>query len=112
MNTHLRLLLTGALALLLLTSTIAAWAHPPQWRSLTTSVPVGAADSGPCDLLIGPARDCCTRGPGTAATVTGTSSAATAVPAAFDDRTGLTMFATLAISAAIAMVLTVERRAR
>ncbi|MGW8782382.1 hypothetical protein ACWGNM_30565 [Streptomyces sp. NPDC055796] len=109
MNTSLRLQLTTALVLLLLTGIISVWAHPPQWQSPHTAVPAGAANSEPCDLVIGPARDWCTRGPAPAATVTGTSSAATAVP---DGHNGLMVCATLAISAAIALALTVERRAR
>ncbi|KMO96020.1 hypothetical protein [Streptomyces roseus] len=112
MNTNLRLLLAAALVLLLLTGIVAAWAHPPQWQSPNTAVPAGAAGSEPCDLVIGPARDWCTRGPATAATVTGTASAATAIPAASDGHNGLMVCATLAIPAAIALALTVERRAR
>ncbi|MFI8266669.1 hypothetical protein [Streptomyces sp. NPDC085665] len=98
MNTYLRLLLNGALALLLLTGTIAAWTQPPRWRPPTRSTSAGEAGHGPCDLLIGPVRNWCTGSPGTAATVTGAGSAAAAVPAAADGGTGL-------------MVWTVERRA-
>ncbi|MCC0100693.1 hypothetical protein K7B10_39265 [Streptomyces flavotricini] len=112
MNTNLRLRLTAALVLLLLTGIVSAWAHPPRWQSPNTAVPAGASDSEPCALVIGPAHDWCTRGPATAATVTGTSWAATAVPAARDGHNGLMVFATVAISAAIALALTVERRTR
>ncbi|MFE2475333.1 hypothetical protein [Streptomyces sp. NPDC059389] len=111
MNTNLRLQLTAALVLLLLTGIVAVWAHPPQWQSPNTAVPAGAAGSEPCDLVIGPARDWCTRGPATAATMTATSSAATVFPGTQNDRSGLTVLAVLAVSA-IVLALTVERRAR
>ncbi|MFB7054215.1 hypothetical protein [Streptomyces vinaceus] len=112
MNTNLRLQLTAALVLLLLTGIFAVWANPPQWQSPNTAVPAGATGSEPCDLVIGPAREWCTRAPAAAATVTGTSSAATAVPAAPDSHNGPMVCATLAISAAIALALTLERRTR
>lgn len=110
MNTSLRLRLTAALVLLLLTSIVSVWAHPPKWQSPNTAAPSGAAGSEPCDLVIGPAHGWCTRRPVTAAPVTGTVSAATAIPAARDGHNGLATFATLAIAAAIA--LAVERRVR
>ncbi|MGW0751980.1 hypothetical protein [Streptomyces sp. NPDC002587] len=112
MNRHLRLLLAGALALLLLTCTVAAWANPQ--RSKASAPGVAAADGGPCDLVIGPAHDYCTRTPAArtvsgsagAATVAGPVAATTAavVPAA------LLVFATAAIAGAVGLVLTYERR--
>ncbi|MFJ3176073.1 hypothetical protein ACIPJK_35620 [Streptomyces roseus] len=95
MSTYLRLLLTGARALFLITGTVAAWAQPPRWRPPAPSVSAGEAGGELCDLLIGPARNWCTGSPGTI----GAASAAAAVPAAADGGTGL-------------MVWTVERRAR
>lgn len=110
MNAHLRLLLSAALALLLLTCTVAAWANP---REQPTAVPgVAAADSEPCDLVIGPAHDYCTRGTGTAAAVTGPAAAATVVPTGMHGRLGLMLFATAAIGGAVGLVLAFERRAR
>ncbi|UUU37541.1 hypothetical protein [Streptomyces sp. NBC_00162] len=119
MNTHLRLLLTGALALLLLTCTIAAWASPQSMPSRATSLPAAAAEGGACDMVVGPAHAYCTRapsaaGPSTAATVAGPSAAAAVirVPAGLDGRVALTLFATAAIGGAVGLVLTVERRMR
>ncbi|WP_369776285.1 hypothetical protein [Streptomyces sp. R33] len=114
MNAHLRLLLSGALALLLLTCTVAAWAAPHASPSGTTSPSVAGAavSSEPCDLVIGPAHDYCTRGPGTAATVAGPFAAATVVPTGMDGRIGLMLFATAAIGGALGLVLAFERRSR
>ncbi|KPH98736.1 hypothetical protein OV450_5607 [Actinobacteria bacterium OV450] len=112
-HAHLRLLLSGALALLLLACTVAAWAAPHGFASGTTSPFTAApASSEPCDLVIGPAHDYCTRGPDTVATVTVTSSAATVVPAGMDGPTALMLFTTAAIDGAGGLVLAFERRAR
>ncbi|MFB6808873.1 hypothetical protein [Streptomyces sp. NPDC056387] len=111
-HAHLRLLLSGALALLLLACTVAAWAAPHGFASASpfTAAPVS---SEPCDLVIGPAHDYCTRGPDTVATVTVTSSAATVVVAAgMDGPIGLMLFAAAAIGGAVGLVLAFERRAR
>ncbi|OEJ30001.1 hypothetical protein [Streptomyces subrutilus] len=118
MNTHLRLLLTGVLALLLFTCTVAAWALPQSQPPRVTSLPA-AAKGGPCDMVVGPAHDYCTRapspaGPSMPATVADHSAAAAVirVPAGMDGRVALTLFATAAIGGAVGLVLTVERRMR
>ncbi|MEU9304929.1 hypothetical protein [Streptomyces sp. NPDC048269] len=118
MNTHLRLLLTGALALLLLTCTVAAWASPQSQPLQATFLPA-AAKAGPCDMVVGPAHDYCTRtpsaaSPNTAATVAGPSAAAAVirVPAGLDGRVALMLFATAAIGGAVGLALSVERRMR
>ncbi|MFE5771369.1 hypothetical protein ACFQ7O_23750 [Streptomyces sp. NPDC056485] len=113
MNAHVRLLLSGALALPLLTCTVAAWANPQSRPSGTASAPVGAAaDSDPCDFVIGAAHDYCTRGPDASDAVGRYPLVATVVPAGLCGPVGLLLFATTAIGAAVGLVLTVERRAR
>ncbi|MEU9148089.1 hypothetical protein [Streptomyces sp. NPDC048349] len=118
MNTRLRLLLTGALALLLLTCTVAAWASPQGQPPRATSLPA-AANGGPCDMVIGPAHDYCARGtsaagPNMAAAVAGPSAAASVVPApaSLGGWIGLMLFATAALGGAVGLVLAVERRMR
>lgn len=119
MNTHLRPLLTGALALLLLTCTVAAWASPQSQPRANPTLLTAAAGGSPCDMVIGPAYNYCTRdpsaaGPTTATDVAGPSAVAAVVPApaSLDGRFGLMLFATAAIGGAIGLVLTVERRMR
>lgn len=115
MNTPLRLILGSALALLLLTCTVAAWAHP---RSPATPT----AEAGACERVIGPAHDYCTRrapAPATTAdraapTAAGPALATRAalVPAALGGRTGMLLFSTAAIGGAIGLLLISERRMR
>ncbi|MFD9411535.1 hypothetical protein ACFWBN_31555 [Streptomyces sp. NPDC059989] len=119
MNRQLRLLLGADVCLLLLTCTVAAWAGPQAGKA--SAPDVAAADAGPCDRVIGPAHDYCTRTPATTtatrsadAVTAGPTAAATAtlIPAALRGRAGLLVFATVAIAGAIGLVLTVERRTR
>lgn len=109
-----RLLLVTAVTLLLLTCTVAAWALPhtrPTAPAATESVSALAVGE-PCQLVIGPARDYCTRN---------TSQSAAAAPAPVperaglwsgvpDARAGLLLFSTVAVAAAIALVSTAGRR--
>ncbi|MFB6617681.1 hypothetical protein ACFCV9_26290 [Streptomyces sp. NPDC056367] len=112
MNTRLRLILSGALALLLLTCTVAAWAHPQAPANAT-------ATASACDWIAGPAHGSCTGRPAAPAIVAGTATPAVAEPAAagmlpvgLGGRGGLLLFATAAIAGAVGLILTAERRSR
>ncbi|MFE2167918.1 hypothetical protein ACFXB3_23095 [Streptomyces sp. NPDC059447] len=112
MTTRLRLLYGTALALLLLTCTIAAWANP---RSPATST--DTASAGACARITGPAHEYCTGSPAEPAAVTAPATAEVAglagvVPAALGGRGGLLLFSTAAIAGAVGLILTAERRAR
>ncbi|MFD3938224.1 hypothetical protein ACFWSF_09490 [Streptomyces sp. NPDC058611] len=121
MTTHLRLRLSGALALLLLTCTTAVWASP--------QAPAPAPTAGPCTHLIGPARDYCARLPATPATVSAppaaddhvravlvspgaVTRAAERIRASAGWRNGLLLFSTAAIAGAVGLILSAERRTR
>lgn len=109
-----RPLLVTAVTLLLLTCTVAAWALPhtrPTAPGAAAYVSAPAAGE-PCRLIIGPARDYCTRN-------TSQSAAAAPVPVperaglwpgVLDARAGLLLFSTAAVAAAIALVSTAGRR--
>ncbi|MEV7525621.1 hypothetical protein [Streptomyces sp. NPDC091371] len=111
MNTRLRLILTSALALLLLTCTVAAWAHPQ-----SPATPIAGARA--CDRVIGPAHGYCTgrRTAPTAAADPATAgvavpAAAGVVPAAPGGR-GWLLLSTAAIAGAVGLILTAERHTR
>ncbi|MFD7555222.1 hypothetical protein ACFV9E_11905 [Streptomyces sp. NPDC059835] len=112
MTTHIRLLCGTALALLLLTCTVAAWANP---QSPTTT----ADTAGACARVTGPAHGYCTDSPAEPAAVTAPATAqvagpalASVVPGPLGGRGGLLLFSTAAIAGAVGLILTAERRAR
>lgn len=107
-----RLLLVAAMALLLLTCTVAAWALP---HTRPSTPPGGAASSTAavddrCRWIIGPAHDYCTSAIGEPTDTVRPTHRAAIGPAGLDGRSGLLLFSTLAIAGAIALVSTAGRR--
>ncbi|MFD8985684.1 hypothetical protein [Streptomyces sp. NPDC059564] len=105
-TTAARLLLGGAVALLLITCTAAAWAMPhtrPSPPTITARFEAGASEG--CDLIAGPATAYCgtTRMPGPTVK-------AAVWPAGLNSRTALLLVSTAAVAAAIGLVSSAGRR--
>ncbi|MEV6683914.1 hypothetical protein AB0N28_00935 [Streptomyces sp. NPDC051130] len=109
-TTNLRLLITAAMTLMLLTCTVAAWAMPHTRPHVSPGQAAGVAAVGDrCHLIAGPARDVCRSAP-EPVTSPRPAAAAAVWPAALDGSTVLLLFSTVAVAAAIALVTMAERR--
>lgn len=101
-----RLLMGGAVSLLLITCTTAAWAMPhtrPSPPTVTARFEAGASEG--CELIAGPAAAYCgtTRMPGPTVK-------AAVWPADLNSRTALLLVSTAAVAAAIGLVSGAGRR--
>lgn len=104
-----RLLLVAAMALLLLTCTVAAWSLP---HTRSSDAAAGASTAAAvvdehCGLIIGSAHDYCARA---LTDMARSAERANLRPAGLDARTSLLLFSTLTIAAAIGLVSTAGRR--
>lgn len=106
-----RLLITAAVTLMLLTCTVAAWAmpHTRPYDAAAHMVPVASAGDR-CDLIAGPARDVCRSLPCESVAAPGPSAAAALSSPPLDGKAMLLLFSTVAVAAAIGLVTTAERR--
>ncbi|MFD9356434.1 hypothetical protein [Streptomyces sp. NPDC060031] len=107
-----RLLLVAAIALLLLTCTVAAWALPhtrPSAPAIGTSTFTAAAGER-CELIIGPAHDSCASALAQAVDTPRSTERSAVWPGVLNHRTSLLLFSTLAIAAAIGLVSTAGQR--
>ncbi|MFZ3552087.1 hypothetical protein ACODT3_42075 [Streptomyces sp. 4.24] len=118
-----RLLLVAAVALLLLTCTVAAWAlphtRPAAASAASAATAATAATAGtvsapaaadPCRRIIGPAGDYCRRSVGASDSAVPVPSRAGLWLGGLDVRSGLLLFSTAAIAAAIGLVSSAGRR--
>ncbi|MFD9338648.1 hypothetical protein ACFWBF_30275 [Streptomyces sp. NPDC060028] len=107
-----RLLLVAAVALLLLTCTVAAWAlpHARPFAPASGSSTSAATVDDHCGWIIGPAHDYCPLALSRPAKTPLSTEQATFKPSGSGGGTGLLLFSTLAIAAAIGLVSTAGRR--
>ncbi|WP_406278312.1 hypothetical protein OHT93_36860 [Streptomyces sp. NBC_00191] len=109
-----RLVLCVATGILLLACTVAAWVLP---RPIVGAEPVDIATSAtasvredPCDLIVGPARDSCSRP--AVETTEPVAAAVSTSPTDDEQALWLLLFSTVAIAAAIGLAITTGRSHR